>query len=72
MQRVTVILRYDTTLNAIGKSKFHLVGNIYSVIRAQRAKLKYILGVVRTLWLGGVVFRTLDLRPSRRWFKSRS
>jgi len=23
-------------------------------------------------WLGGVVVRTLDLRPSRRWFESRS
>jgi len=25
-----------------------------------------------TYWLGGVVVRTLDLRPSRRWFESRS
>ena len=31
------LLRYNTTLNAFGKSEFHLVGYIYSITRAQRA-----------------------------------
>jgi len=36
------LLCYNTTLNAFGK--FHLVGYIYSITRAQQAKLKCMLG----------------------------
>jgi len=39
------LLRYNTTLNAFGKSEFHLVGYIYSITRAQQAKLKCMLGL---------------------------
>jgi len=45
------LLRYTTALNyAFGKSEFHLVRYIYSIIRAQQAKLKCMLGVARTQW----------------------
>jgi len=33
------LLRYNTTLNAFGKSEFHLVCYSYSITRAQKAKL---------------------------------
>jgi len=45
--KVLQLLRYNTTLNAFGKSEFPLVGYSYSIKRTQQAKLKCMLGVVR-------------------------
>jgi len=41
------LLRYNTTLNAFGKPEFHVVCYIYSITRAQQAKLKRMLKVAR-------------------------
>jgi len=49
------LLRYNTTLNAFGKSEFHLESYSYSITRAQQAKLKCMLGVDRPSqrrWVG--------------------
>jgi len=43
-------------------------------LHAQYCRITIKLCVLCTLgrWIGGVVVRTLDLRPSHRWFESRS
>jgi len=65
------LLHYNTTLNAFGKSEFHLVDYSYSITRAQQAKLKCMLVVPRPQWrrvegAGSICPRSLAQRGAER------